>query len=294
MQFNRRELIVLVVGLLIAVSLVLVSGTLSNATGEGGATITTEDESEGSMFDDDFEPSGQPFPLLNAAFTLLVAILFIPLFLLFVRDLATQKMAVAFVLAILALVITWLVLLAASVLLPEGLPNPLSVDQSGGSGIAEAGDDSGFGPSLPLIGGMAGIVIVLAVLVLWTFSTDDPEETDDEPEREAEPDPLESVGRAAGEAADALQESESTPANAVYEAWLKMTEALSVSNRASATPGEFADAAIEAGMAREDVADLTRLFEEVRYGDEPVSEERAARATDALRHIEESYGGDAP
>ena len=69
-----------------------------------------------------------------------------------------------------------------------------------------------------------------------------------------------------------------------------MTTHLPVDNPASSTPAEFADAAVAAGMDREDVAELTRLFEAVRYGDEPITPEREDRAVAALRNIERSYG----
>lgn len=53
-----------------------------------------------------------------------------------------------------------------------------------------------------------------------------------------------------------------------------------------------ADVAIEAGMEPRDVEKLTRLFEDVRYGDAPVSAARERQATDALRRIESTYASD--
>jgi len=97
------------------------------------------------------------------------------------------------------------------------------------------------------------------------------------------------VGEAAGRAADRLEASGVDADNAVYDAWREMTAALSVERPATTTPSEFADAAVAAGMDREDVAELTWLFEEVRYGDEPVTDERERRATEALRNIESTY-----
>ncbi|WP_390215270.1 DUF4129 domain-containing protein [Halobaculum halobium] len=77
--------------------------------------------------------------------------------------------------------------------------------------------------------------------------------------------------------------------NEVYRAWREMTGALAVDNPRSTTPAEFAVAAVDAGMDRDDVDTLTDLFEAVRYGAEPVTPEREREAVDALRRIEETY-----
>ena len=58
------------------------------------------------------------------------------------------------------------------------------------------------------------------------------------------------------------------------------------------TPGEFAAAAVDAGIDREDVVELTGLFERVRYGSEAATADREARALDALRRIDDQYGGE--
>lgn len=100
------------------------------------------------------------------------------------------------------------------------------------------------------------------------------------------------VGRAAGRAADRI-ERESDIDNEVYRAWREMTELIDVPNPDSSTPGEFATAAIDAGMAREDVLELTRLFEEVRYGGEAPSEQRENRAVGVFRRIEAAYAEEA-
>lgn len=97
------------------------------------------------------------------------------------------------------------------------------------------------------------------------------------------------VGEAAGRAADELDDAGLE--NAVYRAWEEMTDALEVPRAATTTPTEFADAAVEAGMSRGDVRELTDLFEEVRYGDRPVTDERERRAEAALRRIESAYAG---
>lgn len=79
--------------------------------------------------------------------------------------------------------------------------------------------------------------------------------------------------------------------NEIYRAWLAMTKHLDVESPETSTPGDFAQAAVDAGMEPTDVNALTRLFEDVRYGDEPVTGDREREAVEVLRRIERSYGG---
>jgi len=106
-------------------------------------------------------------------------------------------------------------------------------------------------------------------------------------EFDLEDDEAAEIGRIAGDVADAI-EQEAADANAVYRAWDEMTAALEVTDPDTTTPREFADAAIDAGLAPSDVRALTGLFEVVRYGDaDPEEYEEEALAT--LRRIEDSY-----
>ena len=99
------------------------------------------------------------------------------------------------------------------------------------------------------------------------------------------------VGEAAGRAADRIDDGDADVENTVYRAWREMTDALDVDAPATTTPEEFAEAAVDAGMDGDDVRELTWLFEEVRYGDAAVTDEREQRAHDALRRIESAYAG---
>ncbi len=131
------------------------------------------------------------------------------------------------------------------------------------------------------------LALLAAGLVLVRATGDD--------EFTPEPDPLpdegtdvQAVGRVAGEAADRIARGAVTD-NEVYRAWREMTGHLDVANPQSSTPNEFAAAAVDAGMAREDVEALTELFEAVRYGGAAVTEEREQAALDALRNIEAGF-----
>jgi len=139
--------------------------------------------------------------------------------------------------------------------------------------------------SIVLLGVLSGVVFVLT-------RSDDRSDPSVEPIQTTGPTELQSVGAAAGRAAERLDGAASFE-NAVYEAWHRMASSLSVSNPDATTPREFADRAIDAGLSPEDVHDLTDLFETVRYGNEPVTEQRRQRARETLRRIETAYGEDA-
>ncbi len=141
--------------------------------------------------------------------------------------------------------------------------------------------------------GVFGIVLAVAAVALIRASGD---------QRVVEPGAGEDVdadqarvgdlAAAAGAAADRLEEHNADVDNEVYRAWGEMTAHLNVPNPDSSTPGEFAAAAIEAGVNRDDVEQLTRLFEEVRYGKRD-PESREELAIEVFRRIESEYGADA-
>ncbi len=129
---------------------------------------------------------------------------------------------------------------------------------------------------------LLGVLLLGGALVVTRFSRGAP----DESEPEADDDPA-AVAAAAGRAADEL--GETTLSNAVFRAWQEMTDALDVENPGTTTPAQFEDIAVDAGLDREDVATLTDLFREVRYGDAPATADREERARTALRRIEATY-----
>lgn len=145
--------------------------------------------------------------------------------------------------------------------------------------------------------GFAGVLIVGAVVaaVAYRFGRGDdsavgPEKSDaDDDGATDDGESLAAVGRAAGRVLTDT-DSEASPENVVERAWRDMTAELSVDSPETATPEEFATAAVEAGMVESDVRELTSLFEMVRYGDADPTEDRRERARDALRRIERRYG----
>ncbi|NHN47773.1 DUF4129 domain-containing protein [Halostella sp. JP-L12] len=131
----------------------------------------------------------------------------------------------------------------------------------------------------------------LALVGLYLFSDVQGETDEDETLDRTDEERRSAIGRAAGRAADRIEESVDVE-NEVYRAWREMTGHLDVDRPESSTPGEFADAAVDAGMSADDVEELTGLFEEVRYGGMDPTDDREERAVDALRRIETTYAGD--
>ena len=144
-------------------------------------------------------------------------------------------------------------------------------------------------PSALLLALLALTPVLLVGLYLFSDveNAADEDETSDRTDGERRS----AIGRAAGRAADRIEDSVDVE-NEVYRAWREMTDHLDVDSPESSTPGEFADAAVDAGMTDDDVAELTTLFEEVRYGGRDPTEDREERAVAALRRIETAYAGD--
>ena len=185
--------------------------------------------------------------------------------------------------------------LLAFAVFPRVVPDaPFDGSATGADDLLEAAEQAPAAGSdivlhlTPILGLIALVGVAVAVAVL---TGDETEETTTEPIEARGPTEVESIGAAAGRAAEDLAAEESFE-NAVYRAWREMADAVAGESPETTTPGEFADRAVAAGLAPEDVEVLTSLFETVRYGDLPVTEERRQRAEAALRRIESTYGGD--
>lgn len=135
------------------------------------------------------------------------------------------------------------------------------------------------------------IVLAMALVAVGTLVTltreDESVQTPQHRNRDPEPDAAD-FARAARRARQRIQEANVPVDNAVYQAWLEMTGLLAIEQPETTAPEEFADEAVNAGLARGDVEALTRLFTEVRYGRRD-AETREARAVEILQSIEETY-----
>lgn len=172
---------------------------------------------------------------------------------------------------------------------------PLAGRVANSTGVFSLAGSAGSGgtPVVPLaLVGVLALALLVSVAVLVMLTGDHEAAPAAEPTA-PDPERLGAIGRAAGRAADRI-EADADPDNAVYRAWKEMTDLLDVPNPSASTPAEFATAAEAAGMDREDVDELTTLFEAVRYGTAAPTEDRESRATAALRRIEASYAGGRP
>lgn len=179
--------------------------------------------------------------------------------------------------------------------------NPLGSGSGSGSGSG-AGDESAVtGPTLPpeLLFGLVVVALVGLGLALagmgrtgsgglpWiageSVGEDDfgPDESD-----------LSAIGAEAGRALARLG-AVADADNEVYRTWREMTAQLGLGDPTSATPREFAAAAVKAGMAPALVEELTELFESVRYGGTEPTSDLETRARTVFGEIEARYDPDA-
>lgn len=138
-----------------------------------------------------------------------------------------------------------------------------------------------------LLAAVIGTVFVGAAVLLYRSAGGDELVTIEEPEDDDGPG-LDQFAAAAGRAADRIEKHNADIDNSVYQAWVEMTSLLEVEKPETYAAGEFAEEAIDLGMARSDVDELTRLFNEVRYGGKDAAA-REDRAVNVLRNIESQY-----
>jgi hypothetical protein len=176
-----------------------------------------------------------------------------------------------------------------------------NVDGSGGfgfgfGGVGGFGDGGSSSETTSQPAQLFALVFVVGALAVAGFylygSRDSPAPPDEQrSEGDGEDDEIAQVGAIAGRAADRIEAtSDGDPLdNQVYQAYREMTDQLDIDHGETTTPREFADAARDRGMAARDVAALTDLFEEVRYGGFDPTADREAEATETLRRIEQRY-----
>ena len=167
-----------------------------------------------------------------------------------------------------------------------------------GGGEAAAGAATALVTDPLVAVGAVAILVGVGVVVYAASGDDSPAATDgDADDADDEPgDPTDGgattadpVAAPAAAAADRI-EAGADVENEVYRAWTEMAAGTSLPNPGAATPGEFAAAAHDAGMPEDDVAALTAVFREVRYGDADPTADREQRAVDALRGIQAAAG----
>ena len=190
----------------------------------------------------------------------------------------------------------FLALLAVGELLSELIGDTPGTGEGGllggGFGVSGGGIQEYDSTQLPLESLELLAVLALGVVLVGVilYVSDDPTDLDSGVEAGERDDVsgVGSIGRAAGDAADRI-ENDAEVDNEVYRAWVEMTDLLDVSHPDTSTPADFAAAAVDAGMRREDVEELTALFRSIRYGPDEATDRDERRALDALHRIESTY-----
>jgi len=322
---NRSTLKIVVVALLAASAIVAVAGSVDDArTGEGGASSSVPDEETETAVESTtsapteernqvLRSSGDDSECMPANERPLLWFGVVSGLGLVVGGVYVQRGQMAAIAV--ALVFLVLVFLAYSLFgvcttgtiqpptngsevdQPKNNITDFAPDEANGSGSG-SGDAA---PDLPLA--VVAVIAVLAVAAVGAVLVTRGDGGDDDPFAAVEDGTgedetaglvdVDEFAAAAGRAADRIEDTDDVD-NEIYRAWVEMTRHLDVPHPESSTPGEFATAAVDAGIDREDVDELTALFERVRYGHTAATSERETRASDALRRIEAQYGGEEP
>ncbi|WP_169302341.1 DUF4129 domain-containing protein [Halorientalis salina] len=88
------------------------------------------------------------------------------------------------------------------------------------------------------------------------------------------------------DAENAWEPSPPPDANVVFAAWDALMRNVDVENTRTRTTHECANAAAKAGMDPSAIETLTRTFEEVRYGERPVTEDRRQRVSQVCQRLQ--------
>lgn len=319
MALDGEDLAPLLLALLVAVAVGLAAASVDSPVdlggGSGGVGGETGDAIGGEA--DDIRGSGLPnfdewggqaaeicFPVLQELPALVgLAILLAGIFAFVYVD-TGQLFPAAVVLGAIGLpIVFFYTLLATCGTAPLDRALTFPVEFGGANETVIGGGDGGSvggggeRPSTPtFVVSMLLVLGVLASTVLLFAATrvdDEDELPDDSADSPDDPRPdrrLDDLAAAAGTAADRIESADGDATeNEIYRAWDRFATLLSVPEPASRTPSEFADAAVEAGMDPDRVAEITDLFEAVRYGTADPTAERERRAVDALRAIESAH-----
>jgi hypothetical protein len=290
---TRNALLITAVVLLgVGISAATLSSTVeTGAEGSGGGGGGFQSPPQIPDLDQNDESNGNLPPIVAQ---IIAALLVLGALMILVYGLIYRKqVAVLAAVLIGAAVVVWLFIQLLNMLsAPDGVVGGWFDGLSGftgGSG-SDGGEISAARNLLFLVA-----VAVLGVLGIYLFSGADRQPADPDSEESEEDaqtgEEVTEMGKIAGRAADRIEnrDTDEHVDNQVYEAYSEMTAQLDVTTDQSTTPQEFADAAAEEGMAANDVAALTTLFEAVRYGGYAATADREQEAVETLRRIERRY-----
>lgn len=292
---DRRTLTALAIVVLGVVALGLSAATLtspesspggSDRSGDAGGSLVENRTDEQSSEPPDIGDV-EPLVLLVAGLLVVVSLAYMALY--------ERRWLVAFCVVLAAILVFGWAIQDLSFQPPVSdstdMRDPGEGGQGGDQEESDGGRGEGSGSSIPtfLLAGLFLVLLLVAYAVL-ARTTGGRSEEPTEPDEPAGP---ETLGAIAGRAADRIEtgtNSTTDADNEVYRAWEEMTTQLDTAHEETMTPREFEQRAVEAGMAPEDVSELTKLFEAVRYGGAAVTDDRERRAVTVLRRIESRYG----
>lgn len=295
MAVDRRTLTVLGILVLGVLALGLSAATLTSSerpSGDGGSGTGSGGGPDVEQADPDAtDPlsldAAQPLVLAVAGLLVLASLVYMALF--------ERRWLVAFLVVFAGVLLFGLVI--QDIELQPSVSNETGTGQPGDGAQPGAPDQGGGGESDRSPVSALLLTVVFLALLLVAYSTvgravggsraaSETEGTDSETRSAT------SLGEIAGRAADRIEaDTDQTAAdNEIYRAWEEMTTRLDIEREATTTPREFETRAVEAGLAPDDVRELTALFETVRYGGEAVTDDRERRAVTVLRRIESRYG----
>jgi hypothetical protein len=301
---NRRTLTVLVVVVLGVVALGLSAATLTTPEETPGGSGQSSDRSSspGETRSDEGGSSDLPTPDFLGSLLLVVGGLALLASLVYMAVYDRRRLAVF--LGILVVIVLFGLLIQQLELQPAD-SNPTGTPSGGGeSGESDEGSGSERGTgggsgqaedntavAVPAL--LLGVVFLVLLFISYllvdrTVTEPGPAETE-----ESEPQEPTALGEIAGQAADRIEgggDHTTAADNEVYRAWQEMTAQLDIERGETTTPREFEARATEVGMAADDVRELRRLFEDIRYGGESPTDDRERRAVTVLRRVETRYG----
>lgn len=303
---SRRSLLVRFAGVVVGiVAVALAAATIDNPVEPGGTGGAGGGEGTGippRTEEPPVEGGGVEIPaFLEYLFIalLIVAALALAWYLISHRRDAVKLIAIALGVGLVILALVYLFMqLDPSTALNQSPPEMGEMNETP-SGGGEPGEGDGTDETVPrplvtlLVALMVVTSIFVGALVVSRRDSDSIVGSESAIETDPDDDNAAAVAAAAGRAAERIEASgDDDVDNAVYRAWRDMTRLLEVDRPETSTPREFAEAAIDAGLARDDVDELTRLFEDTRYGHAETTDEMETHAVSVLRRIEDEYAAE--
>jgi len=290
---SRRYAVLALLGIL---AVALSAATLPTAVqpeprGDGGSGLAGTGDGGGLPIRP--PPEGSPgatfeIPFLSELFTLLALLALVAILgYLFVHRRGLLRVAVA-ALAPALVVALILYFLSLDPSMGGSQSRPLSPGNlSGGGGGGSGRPDSSGLPVAIVLTLVLGTLVTLVAVQRWWGRLDE-STGDDAEDANGASGAVEALGRVASQTATRIAETQDVD-NEVYRAWRQMTTLLDVERPETNTPGEFAAAAVDAGMEPADVRELTELFELVRYGGYDLDAADERRAVELFRRLERRY-----